>query len=135
MICRSLLAPAARTSGVLGLVIGLSTTMLVAVGQDDPVGSAELLPVAAALGVALVVTAVAQLARRDRTRLTASFTFGVLVAALAVVPVFWLALWSDRRARPSSLLGLAGAATAAAFAVFPGPHLARRRVVEGPARG
>ena len=115
--------PAARTSGVLALVVGLGTTVLVAAGPEQPPGSADLLPVAAAPGAALVAMAVVQLARRDRARLTASFTFGVSIAVLAVMPVFWLALWSEPEGTALQLVALAGAATAAAFAVFPGPRL------------
>jgi hypothetical protein len=116
--------PAARTSGVLALLIGLTSTALVAIGADEPPGSAELLPVVAAPGVALAAMAVVQLARRDgRARLTASFTFGVTAAVLAVALTLWLALGSGPDGEAVLLVSLAGAATAAAFAIFPGPRL------------
>ena len=116
--------PAARTSGVIALVIGLGALALVATGPEVPVGSAELVPVAAAPGAALVAMAVVQLARRDgRARLTSSLSFGVTSAVLASAGVLWLALGSDPDGETALLVALAGAATAAAFAVFPGPRL------------
>ena len=113
--------PAARTSGVLALLIGLTSTALVAIGPDEPPGSAELLPVLAAPGVALVAMAAVQLARRDgRARLTASFTFSVTAAVLAVALTLWLVLGGGPDGEAAILVSLAGAATAAAFVIFPG---------------
>ena len=116
--------PAVRSSGMLALPIELATTGLVAVGAEKPIGSAELLPVVAAPGVALVAMAVVQLARRDgRAHLTASLTWGVTMTVLMVALVFLLAVWSDPDGVAVLLVSLAGAAIAAAFAVFPGHRL------------
>jgi hypothetical protein len=114
-------APAARTCGVVALLAGLATAGVLVL-RDPTLELDALLPLAPAAGLGLVAVAVVQLARRDgRARLTASLTFGVTAVVVVVALVMWLALWSDPAGAAALLLALAGVATAAAFAVFPGP--------------
>lgn len=126
--------PARRSSALVALVAGLGAAVfVVARGEmaaaDDPSAEADLLlasltPLLVATGAGFVGMAVVQLARRDgRDRLTASLTLGVTALLLAVTSAAWLGIADDEVGRALLLASLAGTATGAAIAAFPGPLL------------
>ena len=120
-IARSTDVPAARTSALLALVAGAAAAGFVAV-EPGPLDVDNLRPVMVAVGAGFVATVIVQLTRRDgRDRLTASWTLGVTAVVLATSSVAWLGLGDDDLGTALGLLGLAGVATAAAIAIFPGP--------------
>lgn len=120
-IARSTDVPAARTSALLALVAGAAAAGLVAI-ESGPLDVDVLRPVLVAVGAGFVATVFVQLTRRDgRDRLTASWTLGVTALVLATSTVAWLGLGDDEIGTALGLLGLAGVATAAAIAIFPGP--------------
>lgn len=126
--------PARRSSALVALVAGLAAAgFVVARGEtatvaepsaDADVVLASLTPLLVAVGAGFVAMAVVQLARRDgRDRLTASLTLGVTALLLAVTPAVWLGIADDDVGTALLLLALAGTATGAAIAAFPGPLL------------
>lgn len=116
--------PAARASGAVALVGGVVAALLVLGNSDGALDPEWLTPAVAAAGAGFVAMAVVQLARRDgRQELTASLTLGVTALLLAVFSATWLGLGTDDRGEALLLLALAGTATGAAIAIFPGPLL------------
>ncbi len=117
-------APAARTSGAVALVAGALASALVAAQAAGPLDPQTLRPVLVACGGGFVALVIVQLTRRDgRARLTASLSLGVTMLVLASSAAIWLGLGADDLGEAVLLVALAGTATGAAIAVFPGPLL------------
>ncbi len=116
--------PAARASGAVALVAGALASGLVAAEAAGSLDPQTLRPVLVASGGGFVALVIVQLARRDgRARLTASLSLGVTMLVLASSASIWLGLGTDDPGEAVLLVALAGAATAAAIAAFPGPLL------------
>jgi len=114
--------PASRVSGAVALLAGLITVGLIVSRPEQTLEVDALLPVVGTAGLGFVAMIVVQLVRRDgRERLTTSLTVGVMTLLLAVGGAIWLGLWGDDLGTALLLLALAGTATAAAIASFPGP--------------
>lgn len=116
--------PAARRVSWLAAIAGVvALTWTVVDGRPD------LTPMAATLGPAFALLIVMQLARRHgRARLTASLTFGVATAALAVVPVMWLALRHAVGGPTAVLFGLLGVCVVSLAEAVPVSRSGRRVV-------
>lgn len=116
--------PAARTSGAVALVAGALASALVAAESAGPLDPQTLRPVLVASGGGFVALVIVQLTRRDgRARLTASLSLGVTMLVLASSAAIWLGLGADDLGEAVLLVALAGTATGAAIAAFPGPLL------------
>jgi hypothetical protein len=116
--------PAGRSNAGVALVAGLASSVYLALRTDGAFDDTHLTALLVAMGAGFVAMAVVQLARRDgRARLTASLTFGVTALLLSVVASAWLALGDDDMGQAALLVGLGGAAVAAAIMIFPGPAL------------
>lgn len=118
--------PARLTSALVALAAGLAAAGFVVardgVAADE--GADTLTPLIVAAGLGFVAMVVVQLTRRDgRDRLTASLTLGVTALLLVVSSTAWLGVGDDDAGTAVLLLALAGTATGAAFAAFPGSLL------------
>lgn len=114
--------PAARSSGAVALVAGVLASVLVTAETAGSLDPQALRPVLVASGGGFVALVLVQLARRDgRARLTASLSLGVTMLVLASSAAMWLGLGTDELADAVLLVALAGTATGAAIAIFPGP--------------
>jgi hypothetical protein len=121
-IARGSNIPGSRISAAVALVAGVATVGLIATQPEAPPDPDTLLPLVGTAGLGFVAMIVVQLLRRDgRERLTASLTLGVTTLLLATVGATWLGLWGEDIGTALLLLALAGTATAAAIAAFPGP--------------
>lgn len=122
---RSMIAPTwptQRRSVLLCLLAaGAATAGVLLAGADDAAG-----PVAAVLGLAVVLALVLQLLRRDgRPALLASVTLSLTVVALCVLPVLWLATAQASGGRAGTVLGLLGVAVAGLSEAIPLPRSLR----------
>lgn len=114
--------PAAKQTGWLALVVGAAGSVWTAFGE-----TADLEPVAAVLGPALVVAVVVQLARKDgRACLTESLALAVSASTLAVLPVAWIALRGAEGGAYAVGLGLLGVGVVTVTEGIPGSVALRR---------
>jgi hypothetical protein len=121
-LARTVEVPAGRTSSVVALLAGLGAGGYVVATAEGPFDPATMAPVLVAVGAGFVGMVIVQLARQDgRERLTPSLTFGVTALILSTAAVGWLALGDDSVGEALLLVGLTGAAVAAAIMIFPGP--------------
>lgn len=114
--------PASKASALVALLAGALAAGMVA-SNEGALDVDALRPVLVAVGGGFVATVIVQLTRRDgRERLTASWTLGVTALVLSAAAATWLGLGDDDLGSALLPLALAGVATAAAIAVFPGPQ-------------
>lgn len=116
--------PTARRASWLAAAAGVVALVWTAVD-----GRPDLTPIAATLGPAFVIILILQLARRDgRPRLASALTFAVATAALAVMPVMWLALRHAVSGPTAVLFGLLGVGVVSFAEAVPVSRSGRRLV-------
>jgi hypothetical protein len=114
------IAPAARSGALVGAAAAIGADLAVALRDDRH----PLAPVTAVLGLAMLVSVLHQLVRRDgRDRLTASLTATVSLAVVGALGSCYLGTQASRDGWAFVAAGVAAAAVAVVAAALPGPEI------------